>query len=569
MKRILVMLLLVANLGAIAQTTGKKSTKAKPKAKAEKQEVTEGTIMMEGVVEAAPVLEEVRAVAVEDYSRSGPVSTEEDGLFYLQETISDKDVSVAYKGQGYGNKRYALIVTSTKRKLTPFVFESLSTSYNNRTAITVILNGKYGVINYKGESVIPCIYDELNSFTLDDQTYYIASTGGKAGIITETGDVMLPFEYNKLEKSYYNPSNLFVARKGEMYGVINILSKEVVVPFIYNGISTERDYLRVSRDNQYNLLAWDGRLLFKNWYSHINVYDELIIAELNGRRGIIDMTEKQLVPFEYDRLERISTGEDRLYNFIAVKNGLHGMLSKTGAVLVPFEYSDLNRVGYSSYLVCTKNGLKGMLDMTGAVVLPVENSILSLHDKVILLKKGDKYGLIKTDNSVLLPVKYDLIKPVSMDGAYRTTNFLLKLNGKYGIFSNTGEMLMEMEYDNILPAVYSRYSSDNDLYRTPVIAVKNGKYGMVDLKNMYNRNSRILIPFEYEELAYLNTFLVIAKKKGKYGVREIYAEETMLPYEYKFLNHKENMLVGYKNAFEHFKITGKMINPVTGKTNNQ
>lgn len=570
MKRILVVLLLVTNLGAIAQTTAKKTTKAKPKAKTENKEVVEEDIKMaETVVEAPPVMEDVRVGTInQEGERSGPLTTEEDGLFYLQETFSDKDVSVAYKGTGYSNKRYALITTSTKRKITPFIFESLSTSYNARSFITVTLNGKYGMINYKGESVIPCIYDELNAFTLDGQTYYIATAGGRAGIITDANEIMLPFEYNRLDRGYYGTSNLFVAKKGELYGLINIVSKEVVVPFIYSSISAERDYLRVSRDNQYNLLAWDGRLLFKNWYTHLNIYEDFIVAELNGRQGIIDMEEKQLVPFEYDRLERMSAGDDKGYNFIARKNGVYGMLNKAGNVVIPFEYSELSRQGYGTpYLVGTKNGLKGVLSLSGAVVLPVENSVLTVSDKIILLKKGDKYGLLKTDNTFLLPLKYDLIKTISMDGGYRASNFLVKLNGRYGICNNTGEMLMEAEYDNILPATYSRYSSDNDSYRTPVIAVKNGKYGMVELKNMYNRASRILIPFEYEELAYLNTFMVIAKKKGKYGVREIYAEETILPYEYKFINYKENVLVGYKSAFEQFRIAGKTITPAAAKAN--
>lgn len=102
---------------------------------------------------------------------------------------------------------------------------------------------------------------------------------------------------------------------------------------------------------------------------------------------------------------------DRSYVYVARKNGKAGLLDKDGKIIVAFEYDELNRSYYTAAtFVAVKDGLKGVPDAAGKVVLPIVYSTVTISDKTILLKKGDKHGLVNADFTEILPVKYDLIK---------------------------------------------------------------------------------------------------------------------------------------------------------------
>lgn len=97
--------------------------------------------------------------------------------------------------------------------------------------------------------------------------------------------------------------------------------------------------------------------------------------------------------------------------------------------------------------------------------------------------------------------------------SYRPECFLVQLNGKKGIYSGNGQVLLDVQYDDIVASNTNRYS-DNGMYSNPAIVVKNGKYGMVAFREAASGENKTVVPYDYEELAYLNTFLVTAKNKA-------------------------------------------------------
>ncbi|BAV07179.1 WG containing repeat-containing protein [Filimonas lacunae] len=565
MKQLFVAFLLVAGLGATAQVKVKKTAKAAKSDTASQKQVLQEE-------EAPAVVEMLETAVVEAPAQANRVYgggsgsryyNDEDGAYYLSENYADKGISIVYKGESYNNKRYAIIETASRKKLTPFIFESFSAAfYGAGNTATVTINGKYGIVNARGEMVLPCKYDLLSSFTIDEQTYYIATIKNKAGIISENGEAILPFDYSYLE-STSSGKHLFVAQQGDMYGLINVVSKEVVLPFEYSKIAVSREYIKVTKDDKYTFVGLNGKPVTKDWYSYLYVYDDFAVAETNGRFGVIDLTGKILFPFEYDKLERISNNTDNSSYFIARKNGKYGVLNREGNVVAPFEYDDLTRIYYHPLLVATQKGRKGLINMNGKVVLPLEYNAITVTEKSFLLKKEDKYGLLGRELNVILPVNFDYIKSISIDNSYRNNYFLVKQHGKVGVCTNTGERILDIIYDDLVPSVTSRYSESNT-YKTPFIAVKKGKYGMVEQKADASSESKALIPFEYEDLDYLSTFLVIAKKSGKYGVLTTYENKVVLPFEYQMLSNKDGNVIGYKDGFVQFKSYGRGITPVTG-----
>ena len=74
----------------------------------------------------------------------------------------------------------------------------------------MVRKGLWGVINPKGEILIPLEYSNIEPLGDD---LYIVSRDGKSGIVNQEGAVILPIEYDRLRE--YAPNILQVVMDGE------------------------------------------------------------------------------------------------------------------------------------------------------------------------------------------------------------------------------------------------------------------------------------------------------------------------------------------------------------------
>ena len=99
------------------------------------------------------------------------------------------------------------------------------------------------------------------------------------------------------------------------------------------------------------------------------------------------------IPFEFESLE-VQYNRDRRfvrYGFmVAQKDGKYGMIDKEGSVIIPFEYDHLGQKGYSrqyyefgdGYLGAVKDNKFGVVDVNNNVVIPFDRSKDTLLDMV-------------------------------------------------------------------------------------------------------------------------------------------------------------------------------------------
>lgn len=154
----------------------------------------------------------------------------------------------------------------------PFEYEDIICEHLGN--IFVKRSGKWGVVNYKNQQLLPCKYDFI-AYAWDegdnDEQNYIVVQNDKFGKVTETGDEIFPCLYDGITTWVeYGPSGHYV-RIGDKMGLIDYEGK-IIIPV------------------QYEKVRW---IFGTNWAL---VYDK-------GKIGLYNVRIKSFsLPLEYDYL---------------------------------------------------------------------------------------------------------------------------------------------------------------------------------------------------------------------------------------------------------------------------
>jgi hypothetical protein len=367
----------------------------------------------------------------------------------------------AYFTYSYDNNRYAKVkqdgkwglITIDGKSVIPYVYDKIYDfeysessrfdgsplidfwDYEGKTAV-VKKNGKWGLINTKGEVFADCIYDEF--FIPDVQLFYqnrvaarknalwgflnekcksitdfvyeavgstnldnpgfistfcggmaIVKKGGKWGVIDRDGNEKVPFIYDYIS-NFRTEST--IAQKDGKWGYINKNGVEVI-PIIYDEIKWfEGGLCPVKKDGLWGFLSGKDEVVVSMMYDDILVFDEVSVGgglwflsqdgycavKQNGKWGLVDKDNKVVVNFEYDGIKFTSTGlEDWRYfseeGFLSVQKGkFWSVINRNGLNHIPFEYDDVEI--WSEGNVCVKrNGKWGLLDSLGKQLVPIEH----------------------------------------------------------------------------------------------------------------------------------------------------------------------------------------------------
>jgi len=138
--------------------------------------------------------------------------------------------------------------------------------YLNGLAEIESLNNKYGFVNYKGEEIIPPIYDHIYPFK---NNLAVAVLNNKKGIVDTHGATILEHQYEDIS-SLHVDSNYFVITKNHKIGLFFALNKKLIKPSYENSIFT--NFTSTFRGKElYSNLSSNVFLLLKN--SMIEAYD--------------------------------------------------------------------------------------------------------------------------------------------------------------------------------------------------------------------------------------------------------------------------------------------------------
>lgn len=197
-------------------------------------------------------------------------------------------------------------------------YDDIVEAKNNN--ITVVKNGKYGIINSNKEEKIAPEYEDLKyAFSI----YYIAKKDGKFGIINLENEEIKPFEYINM---YYVESASFIqADKSETESVIFDSNLGQKLSGIISEVNIDKGYIKVYENNEYKY--YNFKFEEKN-VQDILGQNTLYLSKKDDKYGYVNKEGNAVIDYIYeDGTEQNSCG------FAAVKkDGVWGSINAVGAI---------------------------------------------------------------------------------------------------------------------------------------------------------------------------------------------------------------------------------------------
>ena len=373
---------------------------------------------------------------------------------------------------------------------------------------TVYENGKFGVINNDGETVITPEYTEIIAIPNKDVpifvcTYDVNDQEGtyKTKVINQKNEEIFK-EYNKVE------------------AIDNFDSKQ--------NIWYEDNVLRVQKDGKYGLIDFEGKEVLPCDYEEIvalkGVTNNLLVKK-DGKVGLVNEKGQTIINTEYKDIKTLKEGYKNEY-IIVNDNNQYGIISTTGTIIVEPKYEDVKYLNNSEMFAVKETGIWKLINKDSQILIDGGyDNIIEAKGENVVVEKGGKYGVVTTKNEEKIPVEYEQIKYTF------SIYYIAKTGGKYGIINLNNEQVKDFNYTNMnyvekgdfIQADVSDTETvifDNNLSEriSGIVSEINQEEGYI---KVYTNNEYKYYNFKFEEKKSSDILtansLFLSKKDGKYG----------------------------------------------------
>lgn len=259
-------------------------------------------------------------------------------------------------------------------------YNSVSPFKDGYCVVTKLKDGKFlrGVIDLRGEEVVPVKFTEYISSYFDGGYFRITKEGGGSGIIDSTGKVLIRPIYKKT-RGGIKYDQAIVQNSEDKWGSVSI-NGGTILDFVYKNIgnwSDERALLEYS-NGKFAYANTKGKTITDERYDYARDFESgIALVVKNGLIGFIDNNANTVIEHQFSDYMIINDVEkDPLNNMeyikkseyfmmdegyiIVKKNGKWGYINSKGETVIPFEFDKINVLGKGSRKVnVTKDGKKG------------------------------------------------------------------------------------------------------------------------------------------------------------------------------------------------------------------
>ena len=372
-------------------------------------------------------------------------------------------------------------------------YDSKQNVWYEDNVLRVSKNGKYGIVNFDGQEVLPCEYDEItalkgvksnfivkkgnnvglvnevgqtivnteykNVIALKDEyksEYIIVNTENKYGLISTSGTVLIEAKYDQVK--YIGSSHLFAVKESETWKLFDTEAKKMVIEDGYKNIveAKSENIIVVNEDGKYGVLNKDYTEKIKPQYEDLKyAFSIYYIAKKDGKYGIINSENETIIEFEYKRM-------------VYVENGGFIEADKTDTETVIFD-NNLGQkiVGIVSDINTEKGYIKVYTDNEykyyNFKLEEKKSSDLLTANTLFLSKKDGKYGFVDKSGNVVVDYIYE-------DGTEQNAQGFaaIKKDGVWGSINKSGVISKEpsVNLDNsiYIDFIGTWHLSDNGLY---------------------------------------------------------------------------------------------------------
>lgn len=165
-------------------------------------------------------------------------------------------------------------------------------------------NGKYGLIDYNGEIILPLEYDDIFSQKFFD--YYIVKGSEKSGMFDKNGTQIISFSYQNITPAFYEKNERFIVQQNGLFGVID-LNENIIIPIEFEEISNWVEYGPkehfITKNGKKGLISRNGEIVIPPEYDEITVDNSILIkVEKNGLFGTINWKNEIVHPMDYEQI---------------------------------------------------------------------------------------------------------------------------------------------------------------------------------------------------------------------------------------------------------------------------
>lgn len=361
--------------------------------------------------------------------------------------IPDKtqDIFIIMTEVDYDTQTYKTIAQNSKGERIFSDYETIEVIDNfdenqnvwfEQGCLKVKKDGKYGLINLKGELLLDCKYENIESLKGISNSLIIEKDG-KVGLASNVGDIIIEPKYNKISKlgDEYTDGYI-VTNKEEKSGIIGS-NKKTILEENYEEIKqiSSKNLYVVKQEGLWKIVDEESNIVIEEGYDdYIEIKGDIIISKKGEKIGAINNKNEEKIPFEYQELKYILNKY-----YIAKKNDKYGVLDSEGNQVLPFEYNYIYNRKDTDFIEAEKEAEK----------TEVYNKEMKLTFTGILSEVNTEKGYIvlrKDEEWKFYNFKFE--EKTEQEIFPNHTLFLSKKDGKYGYKNKEGELIVEHIYDD-------------------------------------------------------------------------------------------------------------------------
>lgn len=314
-------------------------------------------------------------------------------------------------------------------------------------------------------------------------TYFSAYTNGKWGVIDENGNTIIELTNDEMVVVPDKNKDLFICTYNVNYEteefstrVVNKANTQILTDYekvqaIENSDGSEIWYesniLKFQKDGKFGLIDFEGKLILNAEYDNIYAMpgnQKNIIIEQNGKKGLVNTSMGEIIirP-EYDQITTLTKTYENGY--IVAKDGKFGVISADSKIVFEPVYEGIKNVTANGYYAVVETGKVKLINEAGQVKVETGfDDVKEINGENLVITLGGKYGVIKLDGTSVVPAEYEDLKYIF--GTY----YIAKKNGLYGVISATSETKVDFEYKSMEYIKTADFiQAENDNYKTDLI----------------------------------------------------------------------------------------------------
>lgn len=445
-------------------------------------------------------------------------------------------------------------------------------------------NHQYGIYNSESKILVRPQFDDIDEYNFNVHSPHsiVFKKGNRQGILDiVSGKIIMPPLYQTVDNDHL-PGGLMIVSDDGKYGLYDCHKKRLIVPLTYTyiGVTENQRLLKMSRENDYGLMDFDGNVLVAEKYFEIHSLDtSLYVLALEDSayhqyHYFYNSQNKQIFAAPFDSVQAVY--DDSLA--VVTDKARTKLWNPSTGKVIPGDYAKNgfpDNIGYFSFgkAAFSKNGKVGLMDEAGNVLIqPVYSGMSDFYQGYALVfQAGNKqedaytndvvagdsmrvvqdatnapavirYGIIDSTGKILVPVKYDCDGGQDVADYFMDSCFLLRKNTGddhqlIGLTDRKGREIIPPLYDKIFP------QKNGDYY----LVQKDKKFGVLD------KSGNMILPVVFDDIALAELSFYDIKYKfnfpllaGKNGIWQYYKQDgTPLPLKIKNHIPFDNTATGY------------------------